>query len=69
LGRASRPGLSPVGVAQSVEDADPISRRKSGSSYTAMAGDTTSSPGMPISEGENLEVDPPRRLVQSFRAL
>ena len=24
---------------------------------------------MPISEGENLEVDPPRRLVQSFRAL
>ena len=25
--------------------------------------------GMPISEGENLEVDPPRRLVQSFNAL
>jgi uncharacterized protein YndB with AHSA1/START domain len=25
--------------------------------------------GTPISEGENLEVDPPRRLVQSFRAL
>jgi uncharacterized protein YndB with AHSA1/START domain len=24
---------------------------------------------MPISEGENLEVDPPRRLVQSFTAL
>jgi uncharacterized protein YndB with AHSA1/START domain len=24
---------------------------------------------MPIAEGENLEVDPPRRLVQSFRAL
>jgi uncharacterized protein YndB with AHSA1/START domain len=24
---------------------------------------------VPISEGENLEVDPPRRLVQSFRAL
>jgi uncharacterized protein YndB with AHSA1/START domain len=24
---------------------------------------------MTISEGENLEVDPPRRLVQSFRAL
>ena len=23
---------------------------------------------MPIAEGENLEVDPPRRLVQSFRA-
>jgi len=25
--------------------------------------------GTPIFEGENLEVDPPRRLVQSFRAL
>jgi uncharacterized protein YndB with AHSA1/START domain/DNA-binding MarR family transcriptional regulator len=25
--------------------------------------------GMPIGEGENLEVDPPRRLVQSFTAL
>ena len=25
--------------------------------------------GIPISEGENLEVDPPRRLVQSFTAL
>jgi uncharacterized protein YndB with AHSA1/START domain len=25
--------------------------------------------GMPVLEGENLEVDPPRRLVQSFRAL
>jgi uncharacterized protein YndB with AHSA1/START domain len=25
--------------------------------------------GMPILEGENLEVEPPRRLVQSFRAL
>jgi len=25
--------------------------------------------GVPILEGENLEVDPPRRLVQSFRAL
>ncbi|MEA2729586.1 MAG: hypothetical protein QOF70_4061 [Acetobacteraceae bacterium] len=25
--------------------------------------------GSPIGEGENLEVDPPRRLVQSFRAL
>ena len=25
--------------------------------------------GMPISEGENLEVDPPNRLVQSFTAL
>src|SRR5690606_700077 len=26
-------------------------------------------PATPILEGENLEVDPPRRLVQSFRAL
>ena len=34
-----------------------------GSSYTSAAGD------IPIAEGENLEVDPPRRLVQSFRAL
>jgi uncharacterized protein YndB with AHSA1/START domain/DNA-binding transcriptional ArsR family regulator len=33
-----------------------------GSSYRAAAG------AMPISEGENLELDPPRRLVQSFRA-
>ncbi len=40
-----------------------------GSSYTATTGPETVSPGMPISEGENLEVDPPRRLVQSFRAL
>jgi len=34
-----------------------------GSRYEGMGG------GMPIFEGENLEVDPPRRLVQSFRAL
>jgi uncharacterized protein YndB with AHSA1/START domain len=40
-----------------------------GSSYTATTGPETVSPGMPISEGENLEIDPPRRLVQSFRAL
>ena len=40
-----------------------------GSSYTATTGPETVSPGMPISEGENLEVEPPRRLVQSFRAL
>jgi DNA-binding transcriptional ArsR family regulator/uncharacterized protein YndB with AHSA1/START domain len=33
------------------------------SRYQAMGG------GTPIFEGENLEVDPPRRLVQSFRAL
>ncbi len=36
-----------------------------GSAYKGEAGD----PLMPILEGENLEVDPPRRLVQSFRAL
>lgn len=40
-----------------------------GSSYVARATDMTVAPDTPISEGENLEVDPPRRLVQSFRAL
>lgn len=40
-----------------------------GSSYVAAAGPNTVGPNMPISEGENLEVDPPRRLVQTFRAL
>lgn len=40
-----------------------------GSSYVGRTTDTTVAPEMPISEGENLEVDPPRRLVQSFRAL
>lgn len=34
-----------------------------GSRYEGVGG------GMPIFEGENLELDPPRRLVQSFRAL
>ena len=34
-----------------------------GSSYKA------SVPGFDIAEGENLEIDPPRRLVQSFTAL
>jgi uncharacterized protein YndB with AHSA1/START domain/DNA-binding transcriptional ArsR family regulator len=34
-----------------------------GSRYEGVGGETT------IFEGENLEVDPPRRLVQSFRAL
>jgi len=37
-----------------------------GSSY---AGIPQQFPAMRICEGENLEVDPPRRLVQSFRAL
>jgi uncharacterized protein YndB with AHSA1/START domain len=40
-----------------------------GSSYQARATGVTMAPDMPISEGENLEVDPPRRLVQTFRAL
>lgn len=35
---------------------------------SAYRGVHTMSPG-PLCEGENLEVDPPRRLVQSFRAL
>jgi len=60
---------------------DPESRRRfsfgvgvesewtAGSSYAASTGPETVSPGMPIAEGENLEVDPPHRLVQSFRAL
>lgn len=40
-----------------------------GSSYVGTAGPETVSPGARIIEGENLEVDPPRRLVQSFRAV
>jgi uncharacterized protein YndB with AHSA1/START domain/DNA-binding transcriptional ArsR family regulator len=40
-----------------------------GSAYVARATEITVAPNMPICEGENLEVDPPRRLVQSFRAL
>jgi len=40
-----------------------------GSPYQARAGPETVSPSMAIAEGENLEVDPPRRLVQSYRAL
>jgi uncharacterized protein YndB with AHSA1/START domain/DNA-binding transcriptional ArsR family regulator len=40
-----------------------------GSSYVSRAGTDTVGPGIPIAEGENLEVEPPRRLVQSFRAL
>lgn len=42
---------------------------KPGSSYQARTTDLTVAPNTPIAEGENLEVDPPRRLVQSFRAL
>jgi len=40
-----------------------------GSSYESKAGPETVGPGSAIADGENLEVDPPRRLVQSFRAL
>jgi DNA-binding transcriptional ArsR family regulator/uncharacterized protein YndB with AHSA1/START domain len=42
---------------------------KRGSSYTGVASSATNAAGTTIIEGENLEVDPPRRLVQSFRAL
>ncbi len=42
---------------------------KPGSRYQGRAGSHTGSPSMPILEGENLEIVPPRRLVQSFRAL
>jgi uncharacterized protein YndB with AHSA1/START domain/DNA-binding transcriptional ArsR family regulator len=42
---------------------------KPGSTYKAIAGSQTVSPAIAIFEGENIEVDPPRRLVQSFRAL
>jgi uncharacterized protein YndB with AHSA1/START domain len=43
-----------------------------GSRYEGRSGDTSGTgfaPHSAILEGENLEVDPPRRLVQSFRAL
>ncbi len=39
------------------------------SNWTAGSRYQASGNGAPIFEGENLEVDPPRRLVQSFRAL
>ncbi len=39
------------------------------STYVGRTTDMTVAPGTLISEGENLEVDPPRRLVQTFRAL
>lgn len=42
---------------------------KAGSTYKGVAGDTTIGPGMEIQEGEILESDPPRRLVQTSRAL
>jgi uncharacterized protein YndB with AHSA1/START domain len=39
-----------------------------GGPYQARTTDRTVSPGLEIANGENIEVDPPRRLVQSFRA-
>lgn len=39
------------------------------SRYEAHAGPESMAPTKAIIQGENLEVDPPRRLVQSFRAL
>jgi DNA-binding transcriptional ArsR family regulator len=40
-----------------------------GSQYHARATDITVSPGAEIADGDNLEVNPPRLLVQRFRAL
>jgi uncharacterized protein YndB with AHSA1/START domain len=40
-----------------------------GSRHHARTTDATVSPGIDIADGENLEVDPPRRLVQTLRAL
>jgi uncharacterized protein YndB with AHSA1/START domain/DNA-binding transcriptional ArsR family regulator len=40
-----------------------------GSRYRARTTEVTVSPGVEIADGENVEVDPPRRLVQTFRAL
>ena len=40
-----------------------------GSLYRARTTDAAVMTGIDIAEGENLEVDPPRRLVQTFRAL
>src|SRR3954466_9166313 len=42
---------------------------KSGTRSRASAGPRTGAASTPILEGVNLEVDPPRRLVQSYRAL
>jgi len=42
---------------------------KTGSKYLAQAPKGNGFPGMDIAEGENLQVDPPRRLVQTTRAL
>ena len=42
---------------------------KQGSSYEHVAGGSSISPGLCLVDGEILEVDPPKRLVQSYRAL
>ncbi len=42
---------------------------KPGSRYEGRAGGSTVSPGFLIAQGENIEVDPPRRLVQTFNAM
>lgn len=40
-----------------------------GSRYVTAVPAGSDNPGLQITEGENLEIDPPRRLVQTFRAL
>ena len=42
---------------------------KSGTPYHARTTDMTIAPGVEIANGDNIEVDPPHRLVQTFRAL
>lgn len=42
---------------------------KPGSEYKGIASWNTVGEGMVITQGENLEVDPPRKLVQSFNAM
>nr|WP_302674764.1 SRPBCC family protein [Trinickia violacea] len=46
-----------------------VSEFAPGSSYVGRANPPGQADELTIVEGENLEVDPPRRLVQSFRAL
>ena len=40
-----------------------------GSAYQARTTEMNGTPGFAIADGENVEVDPPRRLVQTYRAL
>jgi uncharacterized protein YndB with AHSA1/START domain/predicted transcriptional regulator len=40
-----------------------------GSAYQSRTSELNGEPGFAINEGRNLEVEPPRRLVQTFRAL